>query len=205
MVCFSRREFSSRSAVLQVIIRQVQPAGPEQMLTTWPLVRIFDRGRRDLRTRCDYRDLPLLNNHNPVSSQECSAAYTSTPGYDGALDRTTIDHSLCLLSLDRKSRHVKSPFLFLTPTNQRSSRVATTRLSIHRISIRSLCPVNLGRRCTSPTKAELDTLRGTNLYGATLDRHQVWETEWEQCHTDISTVSTEWGKEFTWCVPFSVL
>lgn len=53
------------------------------------------------------------------------------------------------------------------------------------------------------TQAELDALRGTNLYGATLDRRQVWETEWEECRADISAVNAEWGKEFTWCVPFS--
>jgi hypothetical protein len=52
------------------------------------------------------------------------------------------------------------------------------------------------------TEAELDALRGTNLYGATLERRQVWEAEWEQCRADISAVDTEWGKEFTWCVPF---
>jgi hypothetical protein len=127
----------------------------EQILTTLPLVRIFDRCKRDHRTRCDYRDLPLLNDHNPRFSQGCSAAYTSTPGYDGALDRTTIDHSLCLLSLDREPRDVKSPFLFLTPTNQPSRVVATTRLSTHRISTRSLRPVNSGRRCTSPKRSSM--------------------------------------------------
>jgi hypothetical protein len=74
--------------------------------------RIFDRckWRGHSRTRCDYRDLPLLNHHHPASGQGCSAAYTQTPrvvNYDGALDRTTIDHSLYLLSLDdRKPRDV---------------------------------------------------------------------------------------------------
>lgn len=53
------------------------------------------------------------------------------------------------------------------------------------------------------TEAELDALRGTNLYGATLDRRQVWKAEWEECRADISAVSIEWGKKFTWCVPFS--
>ena len=50
------------------------------------------------------------------------------------------------------------------------------------------------------TETELDALRGTNIYGATLDRRQVWEAEWEECRADISAVNAEWGKEFTWCV-----
>jgi hypothetical protein len=54
------------------------------------------------------------------------------------------------------------------------------------------------------TKAELDALRGTNLYYATLDRRQVWESEWEQCRADITAVNTKWGSDFTWCVPVFV-
>lgn len=50
------------------------------------------------------------------------------------------------------------------------------------------------------TGEELDALRGTNLYGATNDRRQVWEAEWEQCRADVSAVNVEWGKELTWCV-----
>ena len=45
---------------------------------------------------------------------------------------------------------------------------------------------------------ELDALKGTNLYGATIDRRRAWEAEWEQCLADVSTVNTEWGKGLTW-------
>ncbi|KAH9983192.1 hypothetical protein BJV74DRAFT_851425 [Russula compacta] len=48
------------------------------------------------------------------------------------------------------------------------------------------------------TGEELSALRGTNLYGATIDRRQVWEAEWEQCCADVSAVNAEWGKELTW-------
>lgn len=84
--------------------------------------RIFDRCERGHnRTRRDHRDLPRLDSHHPASGQECSTAYTSTRSrwlvvgvcsYDGALVRTTIDHRLCLLSLDCKPRDVKSPPFF---------------------------------------------------------------------------------------------
>ncbi|KAH9002447.1 hypothetical protein EDB86DRAFT_3125909 [Lactarius hatsudake] len=45
---------------------------------------------------------------------------------------------------------------------------------------------------------ELDVLKGTNLYGATIDRHRAWEAEWEQCLADVSTVNAVWGKGLTW-------
>jgi len=41
-------------------------------------------------------------------------------------------------------------------------------------------------------------LRGTNLYGATIDRRRVWEVEWEQCRADVSAVNAEWGEGLTW-------
>ncbi|KAH9071581.1 SET domain-containing protein [Lactarius deliciosus] len=45
---------------------------------------------------------------------------------------------------------------------------------------------------------ELDVLKGTNLYGATIDRRRAWEAEWEQCLADVSTVNAVWGKGLTW-------
>ncbi|KAI0265056.1 hypothetical protein BC834DRAFT_843706 [Gloeopeniophorella convolvens] len=48
------------------------------------------------------------------------------------------------------------------------------------------------------TEVELDSLKGTNLYGATKDRFRDWEIEWEQCAADVSTIDAGWAKEFTW-------
>ncbi len=45
---------------------------------------------------------------------------------------------------------------------------------------------------------ELDALKGTNLYGASLDRGRVWEAEWEQCLADVSTVNAMFRKGLTW-------
>jgi hypothetical protein len=101
---------------------------------------------------------------------------------------------------------VKSPFIL--PHAHEPTLVAGTSsydTLIHTPYLNTLPSPNQLRTTLHFTEAELEALRGTNLYGATLDRRQVWETEWEECRADISAVNTEWGKEFTWCVPFSVL
>ncbi|KAI0050238.1 SET domain-containing protein [Auriscalpium vulgare] len=46
--------------------------------------------------------------------------------------------------------------------------------------------------------AELNALKGTNLYGATLDRRREWEAEWETCRTDLARANKAWAEELTW-------
>jgi hypothetical protein len=46
------------------------------------------------------------------------------------------------------------------------------------------------------TSQELDAFKGTNLYGATLDRERDWKKEWEQCSTVIE--QPLWKNAFTW-------
>ncbi|KAF7352490.1 SET domain-containing protein [Mycena venus] len=48
------------------------------------------------------------------------------------------------------------------------------------------------------TEAELELLKGSNLYGATLDRRREWEAEFEECRGVISAVDREWADQFTW-------
>ncbi|KZT69429.1 SET domain-containing protein [Daedalea quercina L-15889] len=48
------------------------------------------------------------------------------------------------------------------------------------------------------TSTELEAFRGSNLYGATLDRHRDWQQEWTQCRGLFSTVNSAWAGEFTW-------
>jgi len=48
------------------------------------------------------------------------------------------------------------------------------------------------------TATELELLKGSNLYGATLDRRREWEAEFEECRGVISTVDREWADQFTW-------
>ncbi|OSD03733.1 SET domain-containing protein [Trametes coccinea BRFM310] len=48
------------------------------------------------------------------------------------------------------------------------------------------------------TPAEVDAFRGSNLYGATLDRRRDWEVEWEQCKTVVNAANPSWAAAFTW-------
>ncbi|KAJ6539688.1 hypothetical protein B0H19DRAFT_1180167 [Mycena capillaripes] len=48
------------------------------------------------------------------------------------------------------------------------------------------------------TEAELDQLKGSNLYGATLDREREWKSEWHECQDVMGGVDREWGDQFTW-------
>ncbi len=48
------------------------------------------------------------------------------------------------------------------------------------------------------TSSELDLFKGSNLYGATLDRELEWKNEWEQCRKVIADTNSNWGEQFTW-------
>lgn len=50
------------------------------------------------------------------------------------------------------------------------------------------------------TEQELEALKGSNLYGATLDRVREWQTEWNQCRDAIRLVNEGWALDFSWCV-----
>ncbi|KAF9077069.1 SET domain-containing protein [Rhodocollybia butyracea] len=48
----------------------------------------------------------------------------------------------------------------------------------------------------SPEEREL--FRGTNLYGAIVDREQEWRSEFTHCHAVVAEVKEEWASAFTW-------
>ncbi|KAG9311045.1 hypothetical protein JVU11DRAFT_8943 [Chiua virens] len=50
------------------------------------------------------------------------------------------------------------------------------------------------------TAPEREILKGTNLYGATLDRERDWRAEWEQCRSLVQDVNPTWGDAFTWAL-----
>lgn len=66
--------------------------------------------------------------------------------------------------------------------------------------MRTLPPLERLRTPLHFTSAELDALKGTNLYGATLDRRNGWEKEWSRCQTSISQANRSWADSFTWSV-----
>ncbi|KAG8721051.1 hypothetical protein FRC08_016171 [Ceratobasidium sp. 394] len=48
-------------------------------------------------------------------------------------------------------------------------------------------------------KDELDMLKGSNLYPATLQRRHEWQTEWRQCFEELSSIDVEkLASAFTW-------
>jgi hypothetical protein len=48
------------------------------------------------------------------------------------------------------------------------------------------------------TPEELDLFRGTNIYGATIDRQKAWEMEWEMCRNRIAVSNSYLAHRFTW-------
>lgn len=49
------------------------------------------------------------------------------------------------------------------------------------------------------TEEELEALRGSNLYGATLDRSHEWQAEWKECRDAIHLVNETWALHISWC------
>ncbi|KAF8806342.1 SET domain protein, partial [Phlegmacium glaucopus] len=50
------------------------------------------------------------------------------------------------------------------------------------------------------TPSELDIYKGTNLYGAALDRDRLWRIEWTACQTFVGRANANWANLFTWSV-----
>ncbi|TFY63912.1 hypothetical protein EVJ58_g2957 [Rhodofomes roseus] len=48
------------------------------------------------------------------------------------------------------------------------------------------------------THNELEAFRGSNLYGATLDRQREWQQEWRECQDFLSAANPAWASDFTW-------
>ncbi|KAF8713733.1 SET protein, partial [Rhizoctonia solani] len=48
------------------------------------------------------------------------------------------------------------------------------------------------------SQQEIDLLKGSNLYQATITRNQEWRTEWQSCAQGLSTLDPELGLALTW-------
>ncbi|KAK7000969.1 SET domain-containing protein [Favolaschia claudopus] len=64
--------------------------------------------------------------------------------------------------------------------------------------VKSLPPRDNLRTPLHFSPAELELLRGSNLYGATLDRQREWKAEWEECRNVVRTANEEWADLLTW-------
>lgn len=48
------------------------------------------------------------------------------------------------------------------------------------------------------TQEELGLLKGSNLYQATMTRHQEWQVEWKACLEGLSAIDEELTLAVTW-------
>src|ERR1700730_9139603 len=112
--------------------------------------------------------MPLVDYHNPTSVQECLATDTPRRICTRALDRATTDHRLYLFPLDHRPRDVRQSFPLIHAHRQTQTNGSHETL-IHSPYLDTLpSPTHL-RTPLHFTKEETDALRGTNVYGATLD------------------------------------
>ncbi|KAH7909991.1 hypothetical protein BJ138DRAFT_1153968 [Hygrophoropsis aurantiaca] len=48
------------------------------------------------------------------------------------------------------------------------------------------------------SSSERDAFKGSNLYGASVDREEQWKAEWVACQGIIQKANEEWGRSVTW-------
>jgi hypothetical protein len=77
-----------------------------------------------------------------------------------------------------------------------------TAIFRHGAYIATLPPPSALRTSLHFTAAELEMLRGTNLYRATLDRHAEWKDEYRRCVDTLRGAArdTSMFDNLTWCV-----
>jgi hypothetical protein len=74
----------------------------------------------------------------------------------------------------------------------------TQQAFTHQPYINTLPPPNELLTPLHFSAAELELLKGTNLYHATLDRRRDWQQEWDICRDVVTATNQEWGDKFTW-------
>ncbi|KAJ6538490.1 SET domain protein [Mycena vulgaris] len=75
---------------------------------------------------------------------------------------------------------------------------SSTNVLAHLPYIKSLPAQDSLRTPLHFTPAELERFKGSNLYGATLDRLREWKAEREQCQWLLASVDREWADQLTW-------
>lgn len=84
------------------------------------------------------------------------------------------------------------------PSGPRSRARSAPRELAHRPYIDILPATDKLRTSLHFTPHELELFRGTNVYGATIDRQREWEQEWEMCRTRIAVSNSYLAHRFTW-------
>lgn len=70
----------------------------------------------------------------------------------------------------------------------------------HHAYLKTLPPREILRTPLHFTSSEMEIFKGTNLYGAALDREREWRAEWNLCHAVVERTNPDWGNRFTWLV-----
>lgn len=88
--------------------------------------------------------------------------------------------------------------IFHTMINPMLSRTDAADKLLHRHYLDTLPKSESLRTPLHFTLAELELFKGTNIYGAALDREREWKTEWNQCREEVSKFNAYLGERFTW-------
>lgn len=101
-------------------------------------------------------------------------------------------HRTCAFTGSTEIQGVFIPHYTVSLTLSLTSHLA------HRTYLKTLPPPHALRTPLHFTPLELEMFKGTNLYGAALDREREWQTEWRHCHGVITGANSEWGHKFSW-------
>ncbi|TBU56180.1 SET domain-containing protein [Dichomitus squalens] len=149
--------------------------------------------------------------HAGVHFEPVEFGFNVTARSDIPSDATVVSIPFSLAITPNVARHAIKQLLNTEPQNWSERQLKCTYIVLHSI-VEPIDPSILRHRpyldtLPSPeqlrtplhfTEAELSSFRGSNLFGATLDRKHEWETEWQQCKNTVSAAIAGWGQSFTW-------
>ena len=92
----------------------------------------------------------------------------------------------------------KPNIIFPTMINSMLFRTDAADELLHRHYLDTLPKSESLRTPLHFTPSELELFKGSNIYGAALDREREWKTEWNQCREEVSKFNTYLGERFTW-------
>ena len=117
--------------------------------------------------------------------------------------RTSMDQHVYRFTLDPRQQ-VKTGLFFSKSDKWLmlliSIRVGKNQWLVHATYIDTLPSWEQLRTPLHFTPSELHIFKGTNLYGATLDRDHLWRMEWTACKALVGRANADWANLFTWSV-----
>ncbi|KAF8213884.1 hypothetical protein K438DRAFT_1706111 [Mycena galopus ATCC 62051] len=137
----------------------------------------------------------LASDNLPADSKIVSCPFTLAITKDLALQALSVLlHSIDLTGWsERQLISIYLSFHWIIGDGESSKNVLT-----HLPYVKSLPARDKLRTPLHFTEIELELLKGSNLYGATLDRHREWKAEFDECRGVIGIVDREWADQLTW-------